>query len=318
MKLLDSLQAVAGASNDRAVDWEAVTRVAKAGTDPGSLDMTEGEQTAYAVDVREAREAIRSVAGIDFSVPETLEIQNRHHWIDANVGTFRRVFSPIEDQPVRFPTITATINTASVGGSLAFIARHVLGQYDPLLLADGEDDHGLYFVHPNIELAATELDVAFPRFRRWISFHEVTHAAEFGAAPWLRDFLSARLRDTVDHLADRRLPTESLQELNRAMTAVEGYAELVMDRAFDDEYEDLREKLDARRRSGHPLRRFVARLLGFQLKRRQYDVGRAFFESVIEDRGIQGAGIVWEDPRYLPTNRELEEPGRWLARVPER
>jgi len=38
------------------------------------------------------------------------------------------------------------------------------------------------------------------------------------------------------------------------MTAVEGYAEVLMDRAFDGEYADLRRKLDERRGGGGPVR----------------------------------------------------------------
>jgi len=85
-------------------------------------------------------------------------------------------------------------NTGSMAFTLGFLARNVLGQYDPLLLADEPDaDHGLYFVHPNIVAVAASLDVEYPRFRRWIAFHEVTHAAEFGAAPWLPEYLESRV-----------------------------------------------------------------------------------------------------------------------------
>ncbi|MFB6095251.1 MAG: zinc-dependent metalloprotease, partial [Halodesulfurarchaeum sp.] len=247
-----------------------------------------------------------------------LEIQNRHHWIDANLDTFQRAFAPLDEHPQVLPGVSQPLNTASVAGSLAFIARHVLGQYDPLLLADGDDPHGLFFVHPNIVAAADALAVDQDRFRRWIAFHEVTHAAEFGAAPWLSEYLSGRLREAIDALADRQVPREALGELDLAMTAVEGYAELLMDHAFDAAYDDLRRKLDARRKGGDRITKLIRRLLGFRLKRRQYERGRSFFDAVVAERGIAGASIIWEDPAFLPGEAELENPERWLDRVPDR
>jgi putative hydrolase len=99
------------------------------------------------------------------------------------------------------------------------------------------------------------------------------------------------------------------------MTAVEGYAELLMDRAFDAEYADLRRKLDARRRGGGPLATIVRRVLGLGMKRRQYERGAAFFDAVADQRGVAAAAEVWETPETLPTDAEFDDPARWLARV---
>jgi uncharacterized protein (DUF2342 family) len=315
MTIFESVRAVADADGDGAVDWAAVADAAKAATPPGDLALSEPDAEAYAADVRDARERIREVSGVDFDVPDTVELQNRHHWIDANVATFRRAFDPLNERASVLPGVARTLNTATTAGALAFVSRNVLGQYDPLLLADA-DDHGLYFVHPNIVRVADSLDTDFDRFRRWIAFHEVTHAAEFGAAPWLPDYLEARLEDGVAALGRGEMQTEAFRELNTAMTAVEGYAELLMDEAFDGEYADLRRKLDARRQGGSPLNRLVKRVLGFQLKREQYERGKEFFVHVAGERGLDGASKVWADPEYLPTDDELDVPVRWLDRVP--
>jgi coenzyme F420 biosynthesis associated uncharacterized protein len=210
--------------------------------------------------------------------------------------------------------------------ALGFLARNVLGQYDPLLLADEPDaEHGLYFVHPNIVAVAAALDVDYPRFRRWIAFHEVTHAAEFGAAPWLPEYLESRVErgvegmvggaDGVEGMTGRGLDPDAFAELQAAMTAVEGYAEVLMDRAFDGEYADLRAKLDERRGGGGPVRRLAQRLLGLGLKRRQYERGAAFFRHVADERGIEAAGAVWERAENLPTAAEIDDPEAWLVRV---
>lgn len=321
---------VADASGDGAVDWGAVTAGAKAAAKPGSLDLTVAEHEGYAMDVREARERVREVADIPFELPGTVEVHHRHHWIDANVSKFERVMRPLESKARTFPGAARTVNTGTMAVMLSFLANNVLGQYDPLLLADTVPDdaaspeadasqasagHALYFVHPNIQTVARALAVDNARFRRWIVFHEVTHAAEFGAAPWLGPHLETRMARAVDELADGSLDRGAILELDVTMTAIEGYAELVMDRAFDAEYADLRAKLEARRRGHGPLARLVRRLLGLGMKRRQYERGKAFFDTVAGARGVAAAGRVWDRPENLPSDDELDEPDRWLARV---
>jgi len=320
MDLFRSVRTVTAASGDGYVDWPAVAEAAKASTEAGSLDLSDAEREGYAADVRDARDRLRALGGVEFDLPDTVEIQNRHHWIDANVDTFRRVMAPVEREAPRalLPGVTRVVNTGTLSVLLAFLGRNVLGQYDPLLLAEAapaDRDHALYFVHPNIGDVAASLDAAEPRFRRWIAFHEVSHAAEFGAAPWLSEHLERRLERGVDALAAGDLDREAFTELDTAMTAVEGYAELLMDRAFDDDYADLRAKLDARRQGGGLTARLARRFLGLGLKRRQYQRGADFFRAVADARGLKGASAVWERPENLPTEAELDHPGRWLARV---
>ena len=313
MSLFRAALAVAESEGDGPVDWNAVGSAACAATEPGELTLSAAERAGYADDVADARDGIRSAAGVDFDLPETVQIQHRHHWIDANVDTFRRLLGPLEGEAMLTPSVARTANTGSMAVMLGFLANNVLGQYDPLLL--GDDDHELYFLHPNIVSIADALDVELERFRRWIAFHEVAHAAEFGTAPWLSTHLERHIEETVSELAAGRFDRSALSELNATMTAVEGYAELVMDRAFDREYADLRAKLEERRRSVGPLSRLVRRLLGFGMKRRQYERGKAFFDAVADERGVSGAAVVWEAPENLPSDEELDEPDQWLARV---
>ncbi|WP_096394841.1 zinc-dependent metalloprotease [Halorubrum trapanicum] len=361
MDILRSVRTVAEAEGPGVVDWDRAAAAAKDATDPGSIALTDAERAGYAADVRDARTRLADTAGIEFDVPDTVEVQNRHHWIDASVGTFRRVMDPIEAaatgdgeevgavgtpgtdsldvMPDGSPgptgpapgaafarDLSRVANTGSMAFALGFLARNVLGQYDPLLLADEPDaEHGLYFVHPNIVAVAAALDVDYPRFRRWIAFHEVTHAAEFGAAPWLPEYLESRVErgvegmvggaGGVEGITGRGLDPDAFAELQAAMTAVEGYAEVLMDRAFDGEYADLRAKLDERRGGGGPVRRLAQRLLGLGLKRRQYERGAEFFRHVADARGIEAAGAVWERAENLPTAAEIDDPEAWLVRV---
>ena len=373
MDIERSVRAVAGASGDGSggVDWDAVATAARAATDAGDLSLSDAERAGYAADVRDARDRLRSVGGLAFDVPDTIEVQNRHHWVDANAATFERVMRPVESEvAVAFPSTVRVLNTGTMSVALAFLAANVLGQYDPLLLADGDnerqslsgnraspddsegqspsgnrgstgdsggqsppsnrastgdsetrrasntgDDHGLYFVHPNIVEAAADLGVEYPRFRRWIAFHEVAHAAEFGAAPWLSEHLESRMNSAMETLSAGGFDREAFRELDTAMTAVEGYAELLMDRAFDAEYADLRAKLDARRQAGGPVSQVIRRLLGLGMKRRQYERGAHFFRTVADQRSVVAAGAVWDTPANLPNDAELDDPAQWIARV---
>ena len=314
MGLYHSVRAVAGASGDGPIDWTAVGEAAKESTEAGDLDLSAAEREGYRTDVRDARDRVRAVGELDFDLPATVEIQNRHHWIDANVATFRRVMAPIEQQAEYIPGVARVVNTGSMAFALSFLGNNVLGQYDPLLLADN-DDHALYFVRPNINRVAGQLDVDRDRFRRWIAFHEVAHAAEFGAAPWLSEHMEETMEETIEKLSSGELSRESLGELDTTMTAVEGYAELLMDRAFDDEYDDLRRKVDARRKGRGPVASLVRRFLGLGMKRQQYERGKDFFEAVADARGVAAAGRVWDSPETLPTVEEIEHPGRWIRRV---
>ncbi|MXR51416.1 hypothetical protein GRX03_07340 [Halovenus sp. WSH3] len=314
MSIYRSVRAVTGASGDGPVDWGAVTDAARASTDPGDIEMDAAEQRGYAEDVADARDRVREVTALEFDLPDRVEVMNRHHWLDANVGTFERVMDPIEQQAEVMPGFARVINTGSMAFALSFLSNHVLGQYDPLLLADSEA-HALYFVRPNIRRVAEMLDAEYDRFRRWIAFHEITHAAEFGAAPWLPDHLESTMMEAVETLSTGSIDRESLGELDTTMTAVEGYAELIMDEAFDDEYADLRRKLDQRRQGRSPIEQLIRRLLGLSVKRRQYERGKKFFDSVVQARDIETAGRVWESPEMLPTDAEFDDPQAWLARI---
>jgi len=277
------------------------------------VSLSPADREGYAADARAARERIRSVAGVEFELPEAVEVHGRHDWIDANTATFRRVLAPLDDHPPALGGPTRVLNTAALAVSLGFLARHVLGQYDPKPFSD--DDHALYVVHPNLAGVAATLGVDPDRFRRWIVFHEVAHAAEFGAAPWLANHVEARTARSVEALAEGRVDRAAFADLDRTMTAVEGYAELLMDRAFDGETADLRARIDARRRGGGPVARLMRRALGLGVKRRQYERGADFFRAVADERGVAAAARVWDRPEHLPTEAELDDPARWLARV---
>ena len=110
----------------------------------------------------------------------------------------------------------------------------------------------------------------------------------------------------------------TLDRLQMAMTVIEGHAEHVMDAATDASdpgYARLRERLETRRSNRGGLGEVISRLLGMELKMRQYRLGKAFCDEVVAEAGIDGLNRVWRSPDDVPTPAELERPLDWLRRV---
>ena len=244
---------------------------------------------------------------------------------------------------------TGVIASAEAGALMGVVGRRVLGQYDVALL-DPSVAPRLLFVAPNLAEVAGALDVDHDELVAWVAFHEVTHAVQFGGVPWLRGHLAGLLRELLDGLrvkvdanALRRLPSlGDLRELAEAvregglalavagpqrrallervqavMGLVEGHAEWAMDVAGREELpslDRLRAALDARRRDRPPALRLLDRLLGLDLKLRQYEEGRRFCDAVVAAGGEAALRRAWASPQDAPDVAELREPGRWLAR----
>ncbi len=238
---------------------------------------------------------------------------------------------------------------AEVGALLGLFARRVLGQYE-LDLTDPQSAPRLLLVGPNLDRAARELGADREELVTWVTLHEVTHAVQFGAVDWLRPRLGGALTEllgAMDVKADPRALlnlgvddlkalVESVREgglvgavmgaerkavLDRVqgtMGLVEGHAEWAMDRAGSKVLRDvdgLRAAMDRRREGRAPLLRILDRLLGFDLKLKQYAQGRVFCDTVVAARGDDGLRDAWAAPELAPTSAELAAPLIWLART---
>jgi putative hydrolase len=82
-----------------------------------------------------------------------------------------------------------------------------------------------------------------------------------------------------------------------------------------DSLDELREALDRRREEKPPAVRILEKLLGLEMKMRQYQLGKAFVDAVVERTGIEGLNKVWERPENLPSLHEIELPEAWISRV---
>jgi coenzyme F420 biosynthesis associated uncharacterized protein len=246
--------------------------------------------------------------------------------------------------------VTGATLAAESGLVMGYMAQRVLGQYE-LSLLEAEATPRLLFVGPNLNKAVHELGAERDSFLRWIVLHELTHVLQFSGVPWLRDHLSKLMREymrTVEVRMERGaaggLPSwpdpqrivEAFREgglvalvqtreqrrimdrIQPAMSVIEGYSEHVMDAVGErvlSGYAGLREGMERRRRSRSAPERVLQRLLGLDLKMRQYEEGKRFCDAVVEQGGIETLNRVWESPDSLPTQAEMKDPDAWIARV---
>jgi uncharacterized protein (DUF2342 family) len=79
--------------------------------------------------------------------------------------------------------------------------------------------------------------------------------------------------------------------------------------------EGLRKGLERRRREHGGLFRLFSKLIGLDMKMRQYEQGKKFCDAVVAEAGITGLNLAWERPENLPTLAELDDPNGWFGRV---
>ena len=232
---------------------------------------------------------------------------------------------------------------------MGYASQRVLGQYELSLLPPDREPRLLY-VAPNLDRAVRELSVDRDSFFGWIAIHELTHAFQFQGVSWLRGHLRDLIREYLDTVEVRiesgaagglpSLPrpaqiveafrdgglaalvqtSEQRRMMNRVqatMAVIEGYAEHVMDALGPEllpSYAGLRESMERRRRSRSAPERILERLLGLDLKMRQYRMGRAFCEAVVKEGGMEALNRVWASPEAFPSLDELSNPADWLER----
>jgi coenzyme F420 biosynthesis associated uncharacterized protein len=149
-------------------------------------------------------------------------------------------------------------------------------------------------------------------------------AGEGGWRPKLPD--PSDLRDMMDRARRGELLRLTLGEdrwrlverMQAAMSLIEGHAEHTMDAVGAEVLPSLPRLRAAmnRRRSGRGLPwRVLERLLGLELKLRQYEMGRRFCDQVVSEGGPQALARAWSGPDALPSSSELERPAEWIARM---
>ncbi|WP_030452943.1 zinc-dependent metalloprotease [Herbidospora cretacea] len=255
--------------------------------------------------------------------------------------------------PAIVSAVGSRITGVEVGAVLAFLASRVLGQYELFLPPDPEGNAPtgrLTLVAPNIVNTERELRVDPRDFRLWVCLHEETHRVQFTGVPWLREYLQAqmkefltisdmdlstllgRMRDVTDAVADAfrggegnlieaiQTPEQKavLDRVTAVMTLVEGHGDYVMDAVGPGvvpSVADIRAKFQHRRAGGSRVDQVIRRLLGVDLKMKQYAEGSSFVTTVVQEAGMDGFNRVWTSPETLPSRQEIADPQAWMRRV---
>jgi coenzyme F420 biosynthesis associated uncharacterized protein len=134
----------------------------------------------------------------------------------------------------------------------------------------------------------------------------------------LRDMMDRARRGELLRLTLGEDRWRLVERMQAAMSLVEGHAEHTMDAVGAEVLPSLPRLRAAmnRRRAGRGLPwRVLERLLGLELKLRQYEMGRRFCDQVVSEGGPQALARAWSGPDALPSTSELERPAEWIARM---
>lgn len=332
-----------------APDWRLAEATAQRLVRPGPEITADGAVEAVEslrAAAGRARDLVAEVTGLE-GEPVPVRVVDRPNWLTAAIAGFEDLLAPVAEQQGGFgAALSARVAGIETGALLAYLARRVLGQYDPYRQPSGH----LLLVAPNIVQAERDLGADPGDFRLWVALHEQTHVVQFthGVAPWLRDHLRGRIATLVTvteidpelltsvvrgvaaaargreggglELTDLvRTPEQRalVEEITAVMSLLEGHADLVMDEVGPrviPSVASIRSRFD-HRRSRRGLDRVVRNVLGMDAKLRQYRDGAAFCRAVLAQVGMAGLNRVFTDPGTLPRLAEIADPQQWIDRV---
>ena len=114
-------------------------------------------------------------------------------------GLMEQVPAPQASEAVRL------VGAAEMAGAMSLLATRLLGQVVPAAGTGADGDGGregeasphLLLVAPNVLAMRRQLDLDMLDLPAWVCLHEVTHAVQLAAAPWLGPYLSDSMRMVI-------------------------------------------------------------------------------------------------------------------------
>ncbi len=215
---------------------------------------------------------------------------------------------------------------------------------------DGSEGDTVFYVGTNVLTLEKRFGFRPVEFRRWIAIHELTHRAQFTAVPWLRGYFLGLVDEMLgrvepDPRALVRAFARAAEAVSRGkhpfdeagivglfaddhqrallgriqafMSLLEGHGNYVMNvlgREHVHGVERMERVLTARRAQGGVSGQ-LNKVLGLEMKLRQYEIGERFIEAVVERAGFEALDVAFSEPDALPHLDEFTDADRWLARM---
>lgn len=304
--------------------------------------------------VRRASQLVEAETGLTAHGEPEVAVVSRREWAETNIASFTELIRPAQERLSEHSGIGAAVGrrvlSVELGTVLGMLSRRVLGQYELVLpTADGGDGDTVLFVGANLLSMERASEFRPSEFRFWVALHECTHRLQFLGVPWLRSYFLGLVNDLVaasnpepgrvarvaGELRDSAAAGEPLvgdtglfglfatpdqreviDRVQALMSLLEGHGHVIMDRIGARELvtqERMSRVLKARRQD--PRTAMFMRLVGLEMKMRQYDMGAAFIDGVERHAGWSALDRAWVGPENLPTLEEIENPVLWLERV---
>ncbi|HET7419872.1 MAG TPA: zinc-dependent metalloprotease [Candidatus Dormibacteraeota bacterium] len=323
------------------LDWDDVHAIARARLEGPTVDVSA---------LTSATRAYRTLATklerplLDFVGPlpkgrsmPSFDALDRQGWLELNLDILRRVVDPVLETG-RVPN-SLLVDVGRMGVNryvaymLAFIGQRVLGQYDPQLLgAEPIGGEGLYLVETNVAEWQRSAHLPAEDLRRWLILHEMTHAWQFAAHPWLRPYMEESMRLLIESVTKKGPPFTRfaafagvlpaqwrvMRQVQGTMSVVEGYSNLVMNQLgakLLPGFAQLEEAYRQRSSGKSALEMLIWKLTGLDLKLQQYRRGEAFCQAVYRKHGLAVLNRVWDGAESMPRLHELGNPEAWIRRV---
>ncbi len=304
--------------------------------------------------VERATSLVSEETGLTAPGQPDVAVVSRAEWVENNIASFSALMAPLtdrlgEDREVG-RGLAGRIMSAELGAVLGFLSRRVLGQYELVLpTSDGGDGDTVMFVGANVLSMERRFEFRPSEFRFWVALHESTHRLQFQGVPWLRSYFLGlveelvaaskpepgrlnRLSEEFREAAEQGRPLvdeqglfgllaspdqrEVINKVQALMSLLEGHGHVVMDRIGERELvsQARMSRILASRRND-PRTAMFMRLVGLEMKMKQYEMGAKFIEGVERQAGWSSLDAAWLRPSNLPTLEEIGDPVSWLYRV---
>ena len=192
------------------VDWRTVERLA-ALIPAGPSASRSARASSVAVLRRSAQEApawVARITGLNRAAQQVAEttrvsVVDRAGLVRASTralrGLMEQVPAPQASEAVRL------VGAAEMAGAMSLLATRLLGQVVPAAGTGADGDVGregeasphLLLVAPNVLAMRRQLDLDMLDLPAWVCLHEMTHAVQLAAAPWLGPYLSDSMRMVI-------------------------------------------------------------------------------------------------------------------------